>query len=371
MTSAEQLQGPSGMPVVRVPHDRRVRRRRPFHGFAENTRVVTVGGALRRSIERVLGHTVTLGIAGRTDTGVHAWGQVVTSMPIRRASILEYCNARSTRCAGLLSPCARLAVVEPAFHARFSATSRVYRYCVYNRTGPEPVRPATSLAYSRNRSTWPRYATRVSRLVGTHDFASFCKTDQRRCEPPPPRRRSMRAVRPCVRRSRPIPSACRGPLGPGEGMLVFEIEARVVRGRQMVRSIVGTLVDVGSGAGAGRAMCPPIARRAIATSRVVSHRPMAWCCGWVRVLMEPSPFPASPVLALFAVRTDPAASLVKSVFAAARVGAVETSFERRGALSVPTHSVKVSEIERAWHVCRRRWHGARPSRHRGRPHPAG
>ena len=49
-----------------------------FHGFALNRDVPTVAGALGGAISRVLGHEVVLTAAGRTDTGVHAWGQVVS-----------------------------------------------------------------------------------------------------------------------------------------------------------------------------------------------------------------------------------------------------------------------------------------------------
>ena len=49
-----------------------------FHGFAENADVATVGGTLRRHLETVLRAPVELTCAGRTDTGVHAWGQVVS-----------------------------------------------------------------------------------------------------------------------------------------------------------------------------------------------------------------------------------------------------------------------------------------------------
>jgi tRNA pseudouridine38-40 synthase len=50
----------------------------PYHGFADNPGVPTVGGTLARTLERVLGHAVELAVAGRTDRGVHAWGQVVS-----------------------------------------------------------------------------------------------------------------------------------------------------------------------------------------------------------------------------------------------------------------------------------------------------
>jgi len=204
----------------------------PFHGFAENERVATVGGALRRSIERVLGHAVTLGIAGRTDTGVHAWGQVVTfdADPTRLdLEILQ--RALNSLCRPSIAV-RDLAVVEPDFHARFSATSRVYRYFVYNEPAPNPFVRATSwhipqpidLAALRNASI---------PLVGTHDFASFCKR--------------TKTVRPAATETSFVRAVRRAEWSRGgDGMLVFEIEAKSF-GRQMVRSIVGTMVDIGLG----------------------------------------------------------------------------------------------------------------------------
>src|SRR5205807_10344660 len=59
---------------------------RGYHGFAAQTGVKTVGGTLTTSLERVLHHPVALTCAGRTDAGVHAWGQVVK---IGRASCRE------------------------------------------------------------------------------------------------------------------------------------------------------------------------------------------------------------------------------------------------------------------------------------------
>jgi tRNA pseudouridine38-40 synthase len=203
-----------------------------FHGFAENEGVPTVAAVLRGAIERVLGHSITLGIAGRTDTGVHAWGQVVTfDADPTRLDLEVLQRALNSLCRPSIAV-RDLAVVEADFHARFSATSRVYRYRVYNESAPNPFVRATSwhvpqpldLAALRN-ATIP--------LVGTHDFTSFCKRT-RTVRPPTKEVSFVRAVR-----------RAEWSQG-GDGMLIFEIEARSF-GRQMVRSIVGTLVDVGLG----------------------------------------------------------------------------------------------------------------------------
>jgi tRNA pseudouridine38-40 synthase len=204
----------------------------PFHGVAENEGVATVGGALRKSLERILGHPVVLAVAGRTDRGVHAWGQIVTfDADPARLDLDALPRALNSLCRP--SIVVRGAeVVAPDFHARFSATARVYRYHIYNEPFPNPfvhtaswhVPQPLDLAAMRNASI---------PFVGTHDFASFCKREK----PEQADATEPSLVRE-VRRAEWSRAA--------DGMLVFEIEASSFC-RQMVRSIVGTLVDVGLG----------------------------------------------------------------------------------------------------------------------------
>jgi tRNA pseudouridine38-40 synthase len=211
----------------------------PFHGFSENEGVTTVAGVLRRAIERVLGHSVTLGVAGRTDRGVHAWGQVVTfDADPARLDLDLLPRALNALCRPSIVV-RDIAIAEHDFHARFSATSRVYRYRVYNDPSPNPFVRTTSwhipqpldLAALRN-ATIP--------FVGTHDFSSFCKRA-------PKNQRIREAQRAGATPTSFVRAVRRAEWSPaGDSMLVFEIEARSF-GRQMVRSIVGTLVDVGLG----------------------------------------------------------------------------------------------------------------------------
>jgi tRNA pseudouridine38-40 synthase len=200
-----------------------------FHGFAPNAGVATVGGALRSAIERVLRTTVELTAAGRTDTGVHAWGQVVTF----DAPAVELDLDRLQRSVnGLCRPdiVVRTAeVAPPDFDARFSARWRCYRYTVSNRPVPDPF-----LA----RVTWhvaepldlPAMRLGTDVLVGEHDFSSFCRV---------PRRGSDGLSVSLVRR---VVEAGWHDLG--DGGLRFEIRANAFC-HQMVRSLVGLLVDVG------------------------------------------------------------------------------------------------------------------------------
>jgi tRNA pseudouridine38-40 synthase len=206
-----------------------------FRGFAESDGVRTVAGELRRAVETVVRGPVELVAAGRTDAGVHGWGQVVSgevpaSTDLRR---LE----RSIN--GLCAPDIAVrdaAWTDPSFSARFSATGRTYRYHVWNDPAPNPL-----LA----RTTWhvplpldlAAMNSAATPLSGEHDFSSFCR------RPKPADGSDEPSL---VRHLR---TAHWMPVDHdqwGSPVLRFEITASSFC-HQMVRSIVGTLVDVGLG----------------------------------------------------------------------------------------------------------------------------
>jgi tRNA pseudouridine38-40 synthase len=198
-----------------------------FRGFAaqpSQPRVRTAGGTLGAAIEKVLRHSVELTCAGRTDAGVHAWGQVVSfdaepgTDPWRLQSALN----------SILGPeiVVRSAdLVEPGFDARRAATARTYRYTIVNRTVPDPffARYAWWVAEPLDRS---RLRLAADVFVGEHDFAAFCRKG-------PEGSSTVRRV---------LTSRWRDD---GDGVLRFEIRANAFCW-QMVRSIVGTLVEVGN-----------------------------------------------------------------------------------------------------------------------------
>jgi tRNA pseudouridine38-40 synthase len=169
---------------------------------------------------------------------VHAWGQVVTfDADAARLDLDVLQRAVNALCRPSIAV-RDVAIAAADFHARFSATSRIYRYRVYNAVSPNPFVANTSwhipqpldLAALRNASI---------PFVGTHDFSSFCKRP-RVLKPDAPVPSFVRSVR----RADWTPSATDA--GAVDAMVVFEIEARSFC-RQMVRSIVGTIVDVGLG----------------------------------------------------------------------------------------------------------------------------
>jgi tRNA pseudouridine38-40 synthase len=210
-----------------------------FHGFAESAATPTVMGVLRAAIERVVRQPVELVGAGRTDAGVHAWGQVVSG-DLPADVDLEGLARRVTRMCGP-SVVVRSAewADDPAFSARFSARYRHYRYDVVNQSVPVPALASRAWHVPAPLGI---HAMRLAcdPLIGEHDFSSFCRA---------PHRTSTE-----VASGVPVPSLRRRVMlaqwtevdddyGP---LLRFEIRANAFC-HQMVRSIVGTMIDVGHG----------------------------------------------------------------------------------------------------------------------------
>ena len=202
----------------------------PFHGFAVNDGVRTVAGDLGKAISTVVGRPVELTCAGRTDRGVHARGQVVT-LDLARERLDEVALVRSlNRMCGPAIAITSAEVVPADFDARFSALARRYRYRVVNRVAPDPF---------RWRHTWhvdeplslAALTLACDPLIGEHDFSSFCRR---------PKRRDGEEAS-LVRRV----TDARWRRAPDDE-LVFEIEASSFC-HQMVRSIVGLMVEVGRG----------------------------------------------------------------------------------------------------------------------------
>ena len=191
-----------------------------FRGWAAQPGLRTVEGELRAALSALYDSSNSLAVAGRTDTGVHALGQVASvevsggPPPARAAEALN---------AELPDDVAVIAAEEaaPDFHARHSARSRAYRYRIYRRRTPSP--------FEARRSWWvPRPLDRealhasAALLVGQHDFRAFTPTETQH---EVFRRRVLGAA--WVERG---------------DHLDFEIEADSFL-RHMVRTLVGTMVD--------------------------------------------------------------------------------------------------------------------------------
>jgi tRNA pseudouridine38-40 synthase len=193
-----------------------------FRGFARQPGQRTVEGALMEALEGVLGTRPRLSVAGRTDAGVHAEGQVVSFVSdadpgrIRRALN------------GILAPevvVRGAARVPEGFDARRSATAREYRYRVRTAQDPDPFTARFEWHRPGQFRLGPmRVGARL--LLGRHDFASFCR-------PPKDGSPTVRTLqRLSIRRVEET----------------LELRARADGFlHQMVRSLVGTLLAVGEG----------------------------------------------------------------------------------------------------------------------------
>jgi tRNA pseudouridine38-40 synthase len=201
----------------------------PFHGFAANAGVRTVMGDLSAAIETIVRQPVKLTGAGRTDAGVHAWGQVVSGDLPAGTDLDDLARRLNKLCAPAIAVrSAEWAADE--FDARFSARWREYRYDVWNAATPNPLLAGRAWFVPQPLARWAMEAA-CDPLIGEHDFTSFCR-------------------RPKIDESEPEPSMVRRVLAARwvevdeDGLLRFEIRANAFC-HQMVRSIVGTLVDVG------------------------------------------------------------------------------------------------------------------------------
>ena len=192
-----------------------------FAGWAAQPEQRTVEGELRNALDEVFPGWTGLGVAGRTDAGVHALGQVAsftgsTGPPPERAPVALN---------GVLpGDVAAIAAeeAEEGFHARFSAKGRSYVYRIWRRE--------TSSPFERRRSLWwPRpldeeaLVTSAASLLGEHDFRAFTPTETQH-------EVFVRVVeRAEWRRDRDV--------------LEFRITANSFL-RHMVRTLVGTMLEV-------------------------------------------------------------------------------------------------------------------------------
>jgi tRNA pseudouridine38-40 synthase len=216
-----------------------------FRGFAAQPEIPTVAGALRQALERTarLREAPVITCAGRTDAGVHARGQVVhvdlpAALPFDGVGLARALNRQ-------LAPevVVRLAeTVGPDFDARRSATARSYRYLIWNAAAPDPLLAPVAW-HVRHPLDLVSMRTASDVLLGTHDFRSFCRRPVG-SDPARPLERRVTTARWSVDRG---PEAVDAAADDEEARLLrFEITAASFC-HQMVRSLVGSLVEVGRG----------------------------------------------------------------------------------------------------------------------------
>ncbi len=201
-----------------------------FAGWQRQQSGRTVQATLEESIEKITGARSSTLASGRTDAGVHALGQVVSFRTESRlsAEVLQRAlNAELPRSMAVLDA----AEVHDSFHATHDALRKRYRYVIHN----GPIRDVFARRYAWHFGYGRLDAEAMQRaaaaLIGTHDFSSFETTGA-------PRKTSVRTVYDLrIERGR----------GEREDFVTLEIEANGFL-YNMVRTIVGTLVDVGRGA---------------------------------------------------------------------------------------------------------------------------
>ena len=200
-----------------------------FAGWQIQAAGRTVQGVLEAALARVAGEAIRVAASGRTDSGVHALGQGVSfeyAGPLPADDLARAINAYLPEDAAVTDA----ADAPPGFHARRSAARKRYRYRIYD----GPVRAVFERSFvwqCRQRLCEQAMARAAAALVGTHDFASFQTAGS-------PRESTVRTVYEIAVR--------RGRAGEGDEV-VIEVEADGFL-YNMVRGIVGTLVEVGRGA---------------------------------------------------------------------------------------------------------------------------
>jgi tRNA pseudouridine38-40 synthase len=200
-----------------------------FAGWAAQPGVRTVQGELEAALERILGSRTQLTVAGRTDAGVHAWGQV--------ASFAAAAEPDPELARGLNSLTGRdLAVigaraVDGSFDARRDARSRTYCFRVLAERVPNPFESGVALHWP-HRIDEAALSACADALLGTHDFTAFTPTQTEH----------VRFERNLLRAEWHERAAA---LGHGR-ILELWIEADAFM-RNMVRVLVGTMLEVGGG----------------------------------------------------------------------------------------------------------------------------
>jgi tRNA pseudouridine38-40 synthase len=213
-----------------------------FSGWAAQPGRRTVEGELGAALARVLRLTEppALVVAGRTDAGVHARGQVVhvdlapdvlgTAAGSTGGAVTE---ALSRRLAGVLPDdvvVRRVSLAPNGFDARFAATQRRYSYRVCDDGGAlDPVRRRETLLV-RGRLDVPAMNAASAQLAGLHDFAAFCR-----------RREGATTVRTLLEYT-----WHRDSTDAGEGLVVARVVADAFC-HSMVRALVGAVLEVGRG----------------------------------------------------------------------------------------------------------------------------
>ena len=192
-----------------------------YHGWQIQPNVVTVQETIQDALTKITKTSVQIVGAGRTDSGVHAAGQVAnfhTDSQMPPIAFQNALNAILPRDIVILN----VEEVAPDFHARFSATRRIYRYTILNRAYPAAFLRHTAYFFPYTIKV-PTVAALCDALVGVRDFSAFQRIGSTRINPV----------------CEIFDTRC----WKADDCIYFEIEAdSFLRG--MVRAIVGTVLEL-------------------------------------------------------------------------------------------------------------------------------
>jgi tRNA pseudouridine38-40 synthase len=145
---------------------------RPYHGFQAQERLPSVQGAIEAAVKAFTGETLRLQAAGRTDTGVHATGQVVHIDLARDWPAETVRNALNAHLVEERVVVLEASVAAADWHARFSAKERRYLYRILNRLGPPALEKGRVWHVKKPLDAEAMNAA-AQVLVGHHDFTTF------------------------------------------------------------------------------------------------------------------------------------------------------------------------------------------------------
>lgn len=196
-----------------------------YHGWQIQPKFPTIQGILQEEIGVITGERIFLIASGRTDAGVHALGQVANFRTESRISLGAIKRGVNSLLPDNIA-IRRVEEVSDDFHARFSAKSKLYEYRIFNSLDPSPIERNFSWYVSR-RLDLGEMRKAAKMLLGTYDFSSFRSAKSDNLNPI----RTLMALDIRKRRNH---------------MILIRMRANAFL-KQMVRNIVGSLVDVGRG----------------------------------------------------------------------------------------------------------------------------
>jgi len=199
----------------------------PFCGWQVQPGVPTIQDKIQKTLEIFLGEPIHIVGSGRTDSGVHALGQVAHFSVAKEIDRRRFMAAAN----GLLPPEIRILDIEPVpdtFHARYSAKGKIYHYHVWTKRVHSPFRRPHTTYYPQELDLGLLQEA-AKLFVGKHDFTSFANS---------PTEGSVA--------KNPVRTIKRLDILEEEGGFRIEIEADGFL-YKMVRNIVGMLLDVGTG----------------------------------------------------------------------------------------------------------------------------